>query len=143
MTMTIEEAKREIEKITPELARLRSLSDRLGLLQNFVALGERLANPIAEVVAAVETVRPAEKLSGRTAGLAYEILSEANSPLHIMEIVKAARLKGWGKGEDLADEGSMYAALHRNPNKFVSMGKKTWKLPERFPRTTGASKTAG
>jgi hypothetical protein len=144
MALTVEEAKKEIEKITPEIERLRKLSDRLILLRNFVALGEQLGGGMVEpldfsdykVEILTEGTResPNQKRGGRTAGLAQEILSAVHSPLHVMDIVKAARLKGWGTGDDLADEGSMYAALHRYPNRFVSMGKKMWRLPARSPR---------
>jgi hypothetical protein len=132
MSLTVEEAKKEIARLQPKMVELQEINKRLSALQQFVELGEALSSPNgshssvkAVTVTPVQTVRArAGSRNAPTADLAHAILT-ARGPLSESELLAQMRARDWtGPNEDKAAKKAIYASLHRMSAKCVYSRKK-------------------
>ena len=128
MPMTVEDAQKELAKVNKHLQRYQHLVARKKMLEQFLSLAEQLAGDTEEgSEKTVEILHRTQR--GQTGDVAYSVLRTGT--MHMADLLKKMRASGWpGTGDDKKDTKAIYVALRRQPDRFVNIGKNTWKVSE-------------
>lgn len=128
MAMTVENAKKELERINKELTGYSKLLERRNLLQQFLALADQLSAH-TNTTPRIRSVPAISNGHKRTTPEAARAVLQNGGPLHLKEIIKRMRESGWtGSDKPGNAEKAVYVCMLRNPKWFIKVGSNVWTL---------------
>ncbi len=130
---SLEEAEAKIAEFDAKIKQLEALvQERLAWVQYRDSLRRVLTvDPIKIAATAGRVVKRPPKGS-TTVDHAEAVLTTFGPEMHLLDIVKRMReASGWeGSGDDSADKGRVYSAMHRASDKFEKVGGRTLEAQE-------------
>jgi len=126
MSMTVEEAKKQLAEIEMKLKEYSALAQRKQMLEHFINLGDKLSAPLSKT--SVNQAQTISITTPETSIAARDVLRKSGA-LHLRDLVSKMQQMGWvGSSDQKRAEKAVYVNMLRNKAVFENTGQNIWRI---------------